>query len=227
MPLHRCPPSILSFSLSFILLLLFLPLYRHLVQASPTPSPAMSPAQTPSLTPPPPPPPTTTAPRETIIYPIPSTTLTLTLTLNETQPLPYPAACALLASAATHIRTHYTASELVPDVFRYHHHHHNTIEASEFEFEFEFGITGGIFANELVWRDVLDVIEGLRGFYVGRWGKGGGEGEGEGGVGLIFDVRDEAGRGGLGDGYLEPRRGGSVEVDGGAHGDGEGEVLTE
>ena len=128
----------------------------------------------------------TTAPeRKNIIYIIPGSTLTLDIVLDEGKQLSASTITTLLNDANRRVYS-FPQSGTVEGVFKWSAPDEEGRKAV-------FGIAGGPILNEMTWRDVSIILQGLKRWYEQeqKW------------VGLLFYVRDEK-RGEMGDGYLEP-----------------------
>ena len=127
--------------------------------------------------------------REKIVYPIPSSTITLDIILNESIAIAASTINATLSGAIIEACKQ-PQSEIIEGVVNY------SVPGIQQEqtAKAKFGITGGIFAPELSWGDIVTVLQGLQRFYEekGSW------------VAVMFYTQDEE-RGPLGDGHLGPR----------------------
>ena len=131
----------------------------------------------------------TSPPREKIVYPIPSSTITLDIILNESIAIAASTLNATLSGAIIEACKQ-PQSEIIEGVVSY------SVPGTQQEqtAKVKFGISGGIFAPELCWSDIVTVLRGLQRFYEekGNW------------VAVIFFLEDEE-RGALGQGSLKPR----------------------
>ena len=96
--------------------------------------------------------------RENVSHSIPDSTITLEIVLNEARLLNSSDIDACISGAITEAKKP-AHSSLVEGVFNY---------TSPTPAQLGFAITGGMFANEFTWSDVVTSLQGLQSFYAER-----------------------------------------------------------